>query len=303
MLLDTDNVSLNSSPGIYTYCLTNMQKTLSHPVIGIDDKHEVYYAEHNGIFAVVSDVSIKEFNEDILEKKITDAVWLAPTAKRHEEIVEFIMMYTPAGKPSFKFHQSMQPSLFEKLYTPVVPLRFCTIYRNPDNLFQAIKPHRDKIMQFLDHTAHKAEWSIKVFHDKTVFMKSYSDKERGLFHVAEQKTTLLPGENYLMTKKKQRLHEEMCKADIRKIPEDIYNTLSQHADRFQSLRCTRRDVHGKLHDMIMNSAFLIEWGALNLFQNTVNMLAERYRDSGIIFEFSGPWPPYNFCPILQPGSK
>lgn len=305
MLHEVDNVSFNSSRGIYTYCLTRMQKSFPHPVVGIDDKHEVYYAEHNGLFAVVSNVSLSEFNEDVLEKNMTDVVWLAPMVKRHEEIVEFVMFDTPVrcSKPysSYNYRQPLQLLLTEQLYTPVVPLRFCTIYRNQDSLFQAIMPYREEIMQFLDYTAHKAEWSIKVFYDKVVFVNSYSDSEKDHSYEFDRNTALLPGESYFLTKKKQKIQEETCKADIQRILEDIYYTVSQYADRSQPLRCTRRDIHGKPRDMVMNAAFLIERRTFNSFQNTVNSLAERYRDRGIVFEFSGPWPPYSFCPKLQPG--
>lgn len=291
----------NNSRGIYTYCLTRMRKSFQRPIVGIDNKHEVYFAEHNGLFAVMSDVSLREFNEDILGKNMTDAVWLAPMAKRHEEIVEFIMI--DGSKPSCNLRQPPQSSSMDQLYTPVVPLRFCTIYRNQDSLFQAIMPYREQIIQFLDYTAYKAEWSVKVFHDKAVLMKSYPDKEKGQSHGTGQKTILLPGENYLLAKKKQRVQEEVCMADTQRILEDIYYALLRYASRSQSLRCTGRDIHGKPLDMVMNAAFLIEWEVFNLFQDTVNVLAERYKDAGITFKLSGPWPPYSFCPKLQPGSS
>ena len=50
--------------------------------------------------------------------------------------------------------------------------------------------------------------------------------------------------------------------------------------------------------MIMNAAFLVEKQALNAVKKTLDKLAEKYRDEGLVFGVSGPWPPYNFCPAL-----
>ena len=87
MLLDT-------SLGIYTYCLARTPVSFPHTITGIDGVHEVYSAEQEGIFAVLSHVSLKEYNEEALEKNMTDVAWLVPRAKRHEEVIEFVMTHT-----------------------------------------------------------------------------------------------------------------------------------------------------------------------------------------------------------------
>ena len=48
----------DTSPGIYTYCLTRTPVSFPHTIIGIDGVHEVYSVEQEGIFAVLSDVSL-----------------------------------------------------------------------------------------------------------------------------------------------------------------------------------------------------------------------------------------------------
>ncbi len=300
---EAHNVLLNNSSGIYTYCLMGMQKSFPHSIAGIGGKCEVYYVERNSLFAIVSNVSLWEFSEDILEKNITDVTWLAPMAKKHEEVIEHIMAYTSASdkkhSPSSNPQQLPQPSPGGLHYTPVVPLRFCTIYKNEDSLFQAILPYREKILQFLDYTADKAEWSLKVFSDKIVRMNRYPDKERGPSYKTSQQTPLLPGENYFLAKKMQRRQEYLCKVDIQKILKDIYHSLVSYTDRAHSMRCTGRGIHGKPLDLVMNIAFLIKWEVLNSFQDAVHILAEKYRDAGVVVEFSGPWPPYSFCPHLS----
>ncbi|MEK7789543.1 MAG: GvpL/GvpF family gas vesicle protein, partial [Planctomycetota bacterium] len=181
-------------------------------------------------------------------------------------------------------------------HTPVVPLRFCTIYKNQEGLFKAIMPHKEKILNFLDYTADKTEWSVKVFCDKEIFIK-YSDKNKEPSATADQ-ASLLPGEAYLLAKKMRKIKEENFKQDLQMYLKDIDFTLSQFADSYRFLQCTDKNIHGRPLDMVMNTAFLVEQQTFNMFKDTLDMLAEKYRNEGLAFEFSGPWPPYNFCPAL-----
>ena len=328
------------SHGIYTYCLTRTPVSFSHTIIGIDGIHGVYLAEQDGIFAILSDVSLKEYSEAALDKNMTDMAWLVPRAKRHEEVIEFVMTHatlnqnvisnSPLSPPEGDRGRTFSPSMrgtgggiqevgwvkrsapnknidgFASLnpsymasagqYTPVVPLRFCTIYKNREGLFKTIMPHKEQIINFLDYTADKTEWSVKVFCDKTIFVK-YSDKNKE-HSAATAQTPLLPGEAYLLAKKMHKIKEENFRQDLQMYLKDIDFTLSQFADSYRFLQCTDKSIHGRPLDMVMNTAFLVEQQTFNMFKNTLDMLAEKYRNEGLAFEFSGPWPPYNFCPAL-----
>jgi len=331
------------SHGIYIYCLTSLPVTLPHAMIGIDGVHEVYSVEQEGIFAVLNDVSLKEYSEAALDKHMTDMAWLIPRAKRHEEVIEFVMTHAtlsqnvisnsplplsppPEGDRGRTFSPSMRgtgggiqevgwvkrsapnknidgfaslnPSYTASTgqHTPVVPLRFCTIYKNREGLFKTIMPHKEQIINFLDYTADKTEWSVKVFCDKTIFIK-YSDKDKEASATTAQ-TSLLPGEAYLLAKKMRKIKEENFRQDLQIYLKDIDFTLSQFADSYRFLLCTDKSIHGRPLDMVMNTAFLVERQTFNMFKDTLDMLAEKYRNEGLAFEFSGPWPPYNFCPAL-----
>lgn len=295
----------DTSLGIYIYCLT--KTPVSSDIMGIDGVHKVYFAEQDGIFAAVSNIFLHEFNENTLEKNMTEITWLVPMAKKHDEIIRFVMIHDPINH-----HENPTPFLLlceedemksplnngvfiAQQCTPVIPLRFCTIYKNRERLFKTVIPHKEKIVDFLDYTTDKGEWSVKVFCDKKVFMDSCCKKEQA---GSVDQASLLPGESYLFAKKIRKQQEETFSGDIRKILNDICSTLIQYAGHYRFLMCTGKNTHGRSLDMVLNAAFLIEWKAFALFKNTVDMLAEIHKNKGIVFEFMGPWPPYNFCPEI-----
>lgn len=326
-IVDTNQANTilsDTSLGIYTYCLARTRVSFPHTILGIDSIHGVYLAEQDGIFAILSDVSLKDYSEAALDKYMTDMAWLVPRAKRHEEVIEFVMTHatlnqkvisnSPLSPPlpissSFsigskgevergrlEIHGLSKKDTSTGQHTPVVPLRFCTIYKNLEGLFKAVTPHKEQILNFLDYTADKTEWSVKVFCDKTIFVK-YSDKDKEPSATTAQ-TSLLPGEAYLLAKKMRKIKEENFKQDLQMYLKDIDFTLSQFADSYRFLQCTDKSIHGRPLDMVMNTAFLVEQQTFNMFKDTLDMLAEKYRNEGLTFEFSGPWPPYNFCPAL-----
>ena len=176
------------------------------------------------------------------------------------------------------------------------PCGFARFIKTWKGFFKAVIPHKEKILNFLDYTADKTEWSVKVFCDKAIFVK-YSDKDKEPSATAAQ-TSLLPGEAYLLAKKMRKIKEENFKQDLQMYLKDIDFTLSQFADSYRFLQCTDKNIHGRPLDMVMNTAFLVEQQTFNMFKDTLDMLAEKYRNEGLAFEFSGPWPPYNFCPAL-----
>lgn len=278
--------------GIYIYCLTGTPVTFPYTMTGIDGVHAVGVEEQDGIFAVLSHVPLTEYNEEALEKNMTDVAWLAPRAKKHEEIIECVRRPTPLVPPP----SGGEIKEVGKCYTPVVPLRFCTLYKNREGLFKAIMPHKEKIHHFLEYTADKTEWSVKVFCDKTVFLNKY-DENKEQSQAAKQ-TSLLPGEAYLLAKKTMREREERFGADLQTYLKDIDCALSQYAGRRRFLHCTDKRVHGRPLDMVMNTACLVEQQTFTMFKDTLDILAEKYKGEGVVFEMSGPWPPYNFCPAL-----
>ena len=55
------------------------------------------------------------------------------------------------------------------------------------------------------------------------------------------------------------------------------------------------EVSGRDDEMIFNGAYLVGADG-NAFEAALGSLAAEYRDAGVEFELTGPWPPYNFVP-------
>jgi len=70
----------------------------------------------------------------------------------------------------------------------------------------------------------------------------------------------------------------------------VYEALRRHADESRLMR----RIGG---NMILNSSFLIQKNRIQDFKMQLGKLEKEYADKGLKFQFSGPWPPYNFVQI------
>ena len=52
--------------------------------------------------------------------------------------------------------------------------------------------------------------------------------------------------------------------------------------------------------MVWNGAFLLARSGIAAFHSACETLRRDLSPSGMIVEITGPWPPYHFCPTLEP---
>ncbi|MBI2985736.1 MAG: GvpL/GvpF family gas vesicle protein [Deltaproteobacteria bacterium] len=50
--------------------------------------------------------------------------------------------------------------------------------------------------------------------------------------------------------------------------------------------------------MVLNAAFLVPKRDVRSFLGCVKETEEKYRGHGLTLSVTGPWPPYNFCPVF-----
>jgi len=70
----------------------------------------------------------------------------------------------------------------------------------------------------------------------------------------------------------------------------VYEALRRHADEVRLMKRIGEN-------MILNASFLMPKNRIQEFKTELEKLEREYMDKGLKFQFSGPWPPYNFVQI------
>ena len=85
---DPDGVGEDTA--LYLYCIFGGPSSLT-PRRGIDEVGLTLAVPHRDVCALVSPVSLEEYGQEVMDRRLGDLAWLAPKVRRHEEIVRTAM--------------------------------------------------------------------------------------------------------------------------------------------------------------------------------------------------------------------
>jgi len=276
----TDSPAEASGLGIYLYCLARPEglsvvrgSTKELALRGVDERYPVTTLEEAGVMAVIGEVDPGEF----CDQNLQTLSWVGPRAYLHEEVVERIMGVSP-----------------------VLPVKFGTIFRSRTSLQEFLGRHREGIVQVLDDLHDKAEWSVKGY--------LIEEEARPILAAADpaiqSRVAALPsspGARYLQQKQLDAMIEAALHAGVARVTHDLHEVLALHAVASTELRCHASAVTGRPERMVFNRSFLVTDADLPDFRAVLSDQRHAYKIIGLTLELRGPWPPYNFCPTLSEG--
>ena len=159
--------------------------------------------------------------------------------------------------------------------------------------------HYDAISQFLDQVADKEEWAVKGLMDrakaKEELLPVILAREGGAL------ASLSPGVRYFQEQRIRAGAEKELNLWLKEICKRVANDLSRFAADFYERKVLSREATGMDGDMVLNWAFLVPRSATTDFRKRIGRANTDHAQQGLVFELSGPWPPYSFCPSLRIG--
>lgn len=275
----TDSHDKASGLGIYLYCLARpeglsvVEGLAEQDLRGVDECYPVAALEEDGVMAVIGEVDPGEFCGQNLQA----LPWVGPRACRHEAVVERIMGASP-----------------------VLPVKFGTIFRSRTSLKEFLGRHREDIVRVLDELRDKAEWSVKGYLAEGEARRVVAAADPAI----QSRLAALspsPGARYLQQKQLDAMIEVALRAWLERVTHDLHEVLALHAVASAELRCHASAVTGRPERMVFNCSFLVTHAALPDFRAVLSDPLHAHKGTGLTLELRGPWPPYNFCPTLSEG--
>lgn len=270
----------DSSAGVYLYCLarpeclaSNFFSPSEQQMAGVDVQFPVtaMHLDKIGLVAVISQVILSDFSDSNLQ----DLNWLGPRARTHESVVQEVMQLSP-----------------------VLPVKFGTIYRSNSGLADFINHNGALILQALHQVHGKAEWSVKAYIDEArvrVFVTETNPEIQQL----TARLSVSPGLRYMQQKQVDLRVETALSGWASEVAGKIEEILAPNAVGISTLKLHSSAMSGRPERMIYNGGFLLDNSNINSFENVIQQFQSRYESSGLILELRGPWPPYHFCPSLS----
>jgi gas vesicle protein GvpL/GvpF len=226
---------------------------------GVDPRHEVAVLAEGELAGVTSRVSLEEFDEAALPERLGDSAWLEEKIRAHEGVLEGVLASAP-----------------------VIPCRFCTVYRSEGDLRLFLADRGSALREALGRVAGKVELGVKAF----------LDPERATVREPEESGEAGAGRAYLERRRAdQRAREELAQLK-QETAVELHDCLVGAADDGVELALQKPELSGRDEDMVFNGAYLVSDRVR--FERELERL--RVEHAELALELTGPWPPYNFVP-------
>ena len=262
--------------GLYLYCLARLSRLPLLPLDGkgVDGQNSLAVATYQDLVAVWSPVPLEDFCGPEAEERLRDLTWIGPRVIRHQEVVAGVMRHSP-----------------------VLPVRFGTIFASLANLEKVLQRHADTIAGFLERLTDQEEWAVKGMLDRPAAREKLCSLK--LAREAESLEALSPGKRYFEEQRLRAAGDQELARWLQKVCREVWTNLQDYAAQVQERRLLSRETTGSDQDMVWNWALLIPRQAVGGFQARIQDVNARYAQRGLRLEVTGPWPPYSFCPALD----
>jgi len=277
-----------SQDGVAWYVYAVLPWCAEVPVTaGIEGGHPTVFIPEGPIMAAASPVSLAAFDSEPLRRNMEDPRWLTEKVCQHEAIVEAVMARSP-----------------------VLPMKFCTIFRSPGAVRRMLREHAIQLQEALEFVRDKEEWGVKGFAHRGCLREAAIRLDPQLCEMAEELARAArdtPGRAFFLKRRMNDLTEQRRigrEADlVERAAEALQGSVVQLV-RNPPLRGWGIGRAGPVsatsghstEDLVLNLACLVVTQGVQTFLAEVRRWNEAVGDQGLRLVASGPWPPYNFVP-------
>jgi hypothetical protein len=260
---------------IYLYGLTPTKEATnqSFPSLKGFDGEGVLYTIHIGkITAIVCGLNSENYSEESIKDRINDDMeWLQEKAFHHHETVLKL----------------------SKMFT-IIPLKFCTIYKNQKSLENAVQSNESKMISAFNLISGNEEWNLKIYCNDQMLKKQVSQSNPTIEAKREEISQMPKGKQFFEKKKLDKLIESQLEEEKNKVSEQIHLHLREFALKGNVKRNWGNVVTGRKDNMAWNGVYLIPKSKIEIFLDKIQEYEKSMQKTGWQFEASGPWPAYHF---------
>ena len=214
------------------------------------------------------------------KKKELDILGVQKTPVKQCDYKNFNLIYSNVNKSIFEpdIHTLKEHNRVLELFletSTVLPFSFGTIMNNKGSIEEFLDKHSEEINSLLDEYTGKFEVGLKII-TKEYIVEQKLESERA------------DGKEYLMSFYREYKEKKSRMENIQKSINPLLNLLKEHCYKY-TLTHTDQGL------AIFNASYLIEKEKYSFYKTSIFDFRNSHSD--FIYNFTGPWPPYNFVNI------
>ncbi|WP_100408006.1 GvpL/GvpF family gas vesicle protein [Bacillus solitudinis] len=260
---------------LYLYGLIPTDETTNQSLPsfkGFEGDGDIYTIPIENSTAVVCNLPSDNYSEDIIKDKVeNDMEWLQEKAFHHHETVLNL----------------------SKMFT-IIPLKFCTLYKNQESLINAVQSNKAKMENTFSLLDGNEEWNVKMYCDDSLLKKQISKNNPSIEAKRIEINELPKGRQFFEKKKLDKLIESELEEEKNRISEKIDSHLKKFVLQGNSKKNWGKNMTGKKENMTWNGVYLIPQAQVETFLEQIQRYEKEMQEMGWQFEVTGPWPAYHF---------
>lgn len=253
----------------YVYGIVSSTFTTGTDPKGLEGIGIARISEGN-LTALVSHLPAKEYSPEKLEIRTGEVDWLGPRAVAHDRVV------TWAGDAG-----------------PVIPFPMWTLFSGEPGVRAMLEERANEFAKTLESVSGTHEYAVRVFASPAKVMDQIGRLRPVIAELESAAARASPGQRYLIQKKIAEQRENEVRAFLRETAQDCFDQLEKASVKALRHKLPNETPAGKGH-AILYAAFLVSDALFDQFRQVLTSLMNQHSESGLDFDFTGPWPPYNF---------
>lgn len=251
----------------YVYCL--VRSTRSPSLRGVSTampgaKQVRTLPAGAGVWAIVSSVPARDFDEAALAAGLQNLDWVGRRAMAHEAVVEQFL--TAAA---------------------VLPMQLFTLFTSDDRALEHISRDRKRIDRILTRIERQLEWGLRLSFDEKAAREAVEKK-----HGGSRRAEKVGGAAYLARKRDLFDVTRVQLAEARASADRLFRAMSKEATDARRRTAMEQGTPGSR--LVLDAAFLVPVRRAGAFRKALRQHARTLTGTAVVVSLTGPWPPYNF---------
>jgi hypothetical protein len=240
------------------------------------DQQVITFIIVRDLAAITTPVDTHNFSQPQIDLQLKDSDWLKEKAFHHHKLIT-------------SFNENVT----------VLPMTFCTIFQNEENLVSLLNKEHDTLREKLLAVKGKKEWNLKIFCLKEKVLSHVLNNNPAVIELREKLPSMPRGKQFLMKKKFEQLIASQFELEQSRWWKEAMEQLEPEAAEANLRQNWGKDLTERKDEMVANCDFLVDESKTQQFLNRIEEIEQRCQALGYTFHVSGPWPPYHFSKVTK----
>lgn len=226
-----------------------------------------------GVGALVSRLPREAYAAAEVERHSGDVAWLSPRAMAHDRVLTWAQEH--GG---------------------VIPLPMFSLWGSDEALSGALTSRAPGLLRVFERVAGADEFGVRVYRRDAAMLEGggLDELDPEIARLRLEANAAPPGQRYLIERKIADQAKHALRSASHRLAKQVFDDLRPLARDALARPLVPEAARATEATLVLNGAFLVDRTRLDEFRAAVGARVRQYQPRGLTFDFTGPWPPYNF---------